>query len=64
MIWRYAQMFFLPIGQNLDPDIPVSHSLLEHGAIFAYAALLAALSAAWFYRKAWPLASYGFTPCS
>ena len=60
MIWRYVQLFFLPIGQNLDPDIPVSHSLLEHGAIFAFAALLATLGAAWFYRKLWPLASYGF----
>ncbi len=60
MIWNYVRLFFLPVGQNLDPDIPVSHSLMDHGAIFAWAALLAAVGVAWLYRKTWPLASYGF----
>src|SRR6202043_107638 len=24
VIWMYVRMFFLPYGQNIDPDIPVS----------------------------------------
>jgi tetratricopeptide (TPR) repeat protein len=60
VIWTYVRMFFLPYGQNLDHDIPMSHTPLEHGAIFGLLALLAAVGAAWVYRKSWPLASYGF----
>ncbi len=60
VIWQYVKLFFLPIGQNLDPDIPVSNTLLEHGAIFGLLALVTCIAAAWVYRKSWPLASYGF----
>ena len=60
MLWLYTRYFFLPIGQNFDADISLSHTLLENGAIFGGLALIAAVGAAWFYRKSWPLASYGF----
>jgi tetratricopeptide (TPR) repeat protein len=60
VIWTYVRLFFLPYGQNLDPDVPLSNTLLEHGAIFALLALMAGVIAAWVYRKSWPLASYGF----
>jgi Tfp pilus assembly protein PilF len=59
MIWLYIRMFFLPYGQNLDPDIPVSAGVLDHGTIFGLVALLAFVAAAWIYRKRWPLASFG-----
>jgi protein O-mannosyl-transferase len=59
VIWTYVRMFFLPVGQNVDPDIPISASLLDHGAIFGLIALLAVAAAAWIYRKRWPLASFG-----
>ena len=59
VIWIYIRMFFLPFGQNIDPDIPVSSGLLDHGAILGLAALLAMVAAAWIYRKRWPLASFG-----
>jgi protein O-mannosyl-transferase len=59
VIWIYIRMFFLPFGQNVDPDIPVSHGLLDDGAILGLAALIAAAAAAWIYRKRWPLASFG-----
>lgn len=58
-IWRYIRLFFVPIGQNLDTDYPVSSSILEHGAIFGLVALLALAAAAWVFRKRWPLASFG-----
>jgi hypothetical protein len=59
VLWIYLRMFFLPFGQNIDPDVKVSHSLFEHGAIFGLVALIALVSAAWIYRKRFPLASFG-----
>ena len=59
VIWTYVRLFFLPFGQNVDPDVAVSHTLLEHGAIFGLAALVALVAAAWIYRKRWPLAAFG-----
>src|SRR5260370_1233316 len=52
-------MFVLPYGQNVDPDVPLSPGPLDHGAIIGLVALVAAVAAAWTYRKRWPLASFG-----
>jgi tetratricopeptide (TPR) repeat protein len=52
-------LFFLPFGQNIDPDVAISGSLLDHGAIFGMLALAALVAAAWIYRKRWPLAAFG-----
>jgi protein O-mannosyl-transferase len=59
VLWTYVRMFVLPFGQNADPEVAVSHSLLDSGAIVALAAWVAVVAAAWFYRKRWPLASFG-----
>jgi len=59
VIWTYVRLFFLPFGQNVDPDVAISHSLMDHGAIFGLAALVALVAAAWVYRKRWPLAAFG-----
>jgi tetratricopeptide (TPR) repeat protein len=59
VILIYARMFFLPYGQNVDPDIAISHGVADHGAIFGLLALVAVAAAAWIFRKRWPLASYG-----
>jgi tetratricopeptide (TPR) repeat protein len=59
VIWIYVRMFFLPFGQNIDPDVPISTGVLDHNAIFGLMALLAVVAAAWIYRKRWPLASFG-----
>jgi tetratricopeptide (TPR) repeat protein len=59
VIWTYVRLFFLPFGQNVDPDVAVSRSLLDHGAIFGLAALITLVAAAWIYRKRWPLAAFG-----
>jgi tetratricopeptide (TPR) repeat protein len=59
VIWTYVRLFFLPFGQNIDPDVAVSRGLLDHGAIFGLAALVALITAAWIYRKRWPLAAFG-----
>lgn len=59
VIWTYVRMFVLPFGQNIDPDVPISHGLLDHGAAFGLAALAALAAAAWIWRKREPLASFG-----
>jgi tetratricopeptide (TPR) repeat protein len=60
VIWMYIRLFFLPYGQNVDHDIPISHTLFQHGAVFGLAALIIAAAAAIWYRRRYPLASYGF----
>jgi Tfp pilus assembly protein PilF len=59
-VWDYLWMFLLPIGQNLDPDFPISRSITDHGAIVAMLGLLAVTVCAWIYRRRFPLASYGW----
>jgi Tfp pilus assembly protein PilF len=36
----YLRLFILPVGQNVDRDFAMSHTILDHGAIFAMAALV------------------------
>ena len=59
-IWLYVRLFFLPYGQNVDYEFPLSHGLLSHGAIIGLIALIAVSVAAWIYRRHVPLASYGW----
>jgi protein O-mannosyl-transferase len=59
VVWIYTRMFFLPFGQNADPEVALSNGLLEHGAILALAAWIAVAVAAWMFRKRWPLACFG-----
>lgn len=56
----YLRLYLLPIGQNGDYLFPISHSPFEYGAIFYWAAILAAAIAAIVYRKRAPLVSLGF----
>ena len=60
VIWDYIRLFVFPAGQNLDPDIAISRTILSHGAIFALAGLLIVTVLAWIYRRRFPLASYGW----
>ena len=59
VVWQYVLLFFVPVGQNVDPDVAISHTLFEHGAIFGLLAMAAVIVAAWIFRKRWPLASFG-----
>lgn len=60
VIWLYVRLFFLPYGQNLDPDLAVSRTLFEHGAILGLAGLGAVTAAAWYWRRRYPLAAFGW----
>ena len=59
-IFVYLRLFLLPYGQSVDYDFPVSHTLLEHGAVFYGIGLLLLIGAAVYYRKRFPIACYGF----
>jgi tetratricopeptide (TPR) repeat protein len=56
----YLRLFLLPFGQSVDYAFPVSHNLLEYGALFYGIFLLALLICAVYYRKRYPVACYGF----
>ena len=58
-VWLYIRMFFFPYGQNIDHDFAISHTPFEHGAVFGLIALVAVVAAAVYYRRRFPLASYG-----
>jgi tetratricopeptide (TPR) repeat protein len=60
VIWDYIRLFAVPVGQNLDPDIDISRSLIAHGAIIGLAGLLAVSVLAWIYRRRFPIGSYGW----
>lgn len=60
VLFLYARLFVLPFGQSADYAIPVSHTPLDHGAIFGMLGLIAAAVTAFVWRKRFPIASYGF----
>jgi Tfp pilus assembly protein PilF len=59
-LFVYPFQFLLPVNLTADWDFPISKSILDHGAIFGLIALFALVGAAWYFRKHFPLASYGF----
>ena len=59
-IWVYVAEFFFPVRLNADWDFPISHTIVDHGAIIGLAALLTAIVLAWKYRTRFPLGCFGF----
>jgi len=59
VIWIYVRMFVLPYGQNVDHDYAMATSVFDPLAVAGMAALLGVAGAAWWYRKRFPVASYG-----
>ncbi|MGP8244776.1 MAG: tetratricopeptide repeat protein [Bryobacteraceae bacterium] len=58
-LFVYALEFVCPAWLNVDWHFPISHSLIEHGAIFGLVAWLALVAAAWFLRRRFRLAAFG-----
>lgn len=56
----YVFNFLVPANLNVDWDFPISHNILEHGAIVGLIVLLALAVAAWRYRRTFRLAGYGY----
>jgi tetratricopeptide (TPR) repeat protein len=60
VIWDYIRLFFLPYGQTVDYDYAVSRTIFERGAIIGLIGLVALAVAAFYFRRRYPLASYGY----
>ena len=60
VIWTYVGLYVFPFEQNGDYDYPVSHTITEHGAVFALLGLLGVTVLAWRCRKQYPLAAFGW----
>ena len=58
--WVYIRLFLFPAGLRIDYDFPISHTIVDHGAILGLIAILAAAGAAFYFRRRYPLAAYGF----
>ncbi len=59
-IFSYLRLAVIPFGQSVDHDYAVSHTILEHGAIFYVAALLAVTILCFVWRNRYPLACFGW----
>lgn len=57
--FTYVRLAAIPVGQSIDHDYPVSHTILEHAAIFYLAALAGAIAVCYRWRRRYPLASFG-----
>ena len=57
--FTYVRLAVIPVGQSIDHDYPVSHTILEHGAIFYLAALAGLIALCYAWRRRYPLACFG-----
>jgi tetratricopeptide (TPR) repeat protein len=58
--WVYIRLFLFPAGLTIDYDFPISRTILDHGALVGLIAILLAAGAAFYLRRRYPLAAYGF----
>ncbi|HLY19143.1 MAG TPA: hypothetical protein VKR61_18070 [Bryobacteraceae bacterium] len=58
--FSYLRLAVIPIGQSIDHFYPVSHTILEHGAIVYVIALAGLIALCYRWRKRYPLACFGF----
>jgi tetratricopeptide (TPR) repeat protein len=59
VLWLYVRLVLIPVGLNVDHDIPISRGLFDYGAFLGLVALLAAVGLAWWRRSRYPLAFFG-----
>lgn len=57
--FTYLRLAAIPAGQSIDHNFPVSHTILEHGAVFWLATLAGLLAACYILRRRYPLACFG-----
>jgi protein O-mannosyl-transferase len=58
--FTYLRLAVIPLGQSIDHDYPVSHTVLQYGAIFYLAALAGLIALCYAWRRRYPLACFGF----
>jgi Flp pilus assembly protein TadD len=59
-LWVYIGLFLFPAHLSADWDFSISRTLLDKGASIGLLALVAVAAAAWFWRRRFPLATYGY----
>jgi tetratricopeptide (TPR) repeat protein len=59
-LWIYLRLYVFPIGLNADYDYPIVPSPFDPGALAGLAGLLLLVGGAVYFRKRYPLASFGF----
>lgn len=57
--FTYLRLAIIPLGQSIDHDYAISHTILEHGALFYLAALVALVTLCIAWRRRYPLACFG-----
>jgi hypothetical protein len=58
-IFTYIRLGLIPLGQSIDHDYPISHTITEHGTISYLVVLVAVLATCVFCRRRYPLACFG-----
>ena len=58
-VWVYLRLYVLPFGQNVDYAYPISRTIFEGGAIVGLIGLVTLVACAVYFRRRYPLASYG-----
>src|SRR5579872_3827574 len=58
--WVYIRLFLFPVGLRIDYDFPISYTVLDHWAFLGLMAILALSGVAFYYRRRYPLAAFGF----
>jgi tetratricopeptide (TPR) repeat protein len=53
-------LFLFPAGLRIDYDFSVSRTILDHGALLGLIGIVLAAAAAFYFRRRYPLAAYGF----
>ncbi|MFN0103614.1 MAG: tetratricopeptide repeat protein [Bryobacteraceae bacterium] len=59
-IFQYLRLTLLPVGQSVDHDFPISHSVTEHHTWLFLTSLVLLTGAAFYFRRRFPLAAFGF----
>lgn len=59
VFFDYIGLFALPVGLTVDHDIATSKTILDHGTLFALLAIVALACLAFYFRKRYPLATFG-----
>ncbi len=59
----YLRLFFIPLGQTVDYDFPISHSIFQYGAILGLVGILALVAAAIYYRRRYPAGTCYWPAC-
>jgi protein O-mannosyl-transferase len=59
-IFAYLRLAVIPLGQSIDHDFAISHTVTNYASIFYLILLAALITAAILARRRYPLASFGF----